>query len=89
MHGGSSVESGLEPGALRPQSRDLTTRPPRPVAALSQRQAPVEFFYRHSGRHLYVANGFNKNLIMYPIGNRNWSFSLIIKILEDKILCVA
>ncbi|GBN51888.1 hypothetical protein AVEN_59515-1 [Araneus ventricosus] len=30
IHGGSSVESGLEPGTLRPQSRDLTTRPPRP-----------------------------------------------------------
>ncbi|GBM54148.1 hypothetical protein AVEN_202511-1 [Araneus ventricosus] len=30
IHGGSSVESGLEPGALRPQSRDLTTRAPRP-----------------------------------------------------------
>ncbi|GBO45845.1 hypothetical protein AVEN_164697-1 [Araneus ventricosus] len=31
IHGGSSVESGLEPGALRFQSRDLTTRPPRPA----------------------------------------------------------
>ncbi|GBM89774.1 hypothetical protein AVEN_196283-1 [Araneus ventricosus] len=30
IHGGSSVESGFEPGTLRPQSRDLTTRPPRP-----------------------------------------------------------
>ncbi|GBN85792.1 hypothetical protein AVEN_95172-1 [Araneus ventricosus] len=30
IHGGSSVESGLEPGTLWPQSRDLTTRPPRP-----------------------------------------------------------
>ncbi|GBN81585.1 hypothetical protein AVEN_270749-1 [Araneus ventricosus] len=29
-HGGSSVEAGFEPGALRPQSRDLTTRAPRP-----------------------------------------------------------
>ncbi|GBN30195.1 hypothetical protein AVEN_226539-1 [Araneus ventricosus] len=29
IHGGSSVESGFEPGAFRPQSRDLTTRPPR------------------------------------------------------------
>ncbi|GBN27546.1 hypothetical protein AVEN_61955-1 [Araneus ventricosus] len=30
IHGGSSVESGFEPGALRPQSRDLATRPPWP-----------------------------------------------------------
>ncbi|GBO37516.1 hypothetical protein AVEN_67709-1, partial [Araneus ventricosus] len=29
-HGGSWMESGFEPGTLRPQSRDLTTRPPRP-----------------------------------------------------------
>ncbi|GBM49599.1 hypothetical protein AVEN_31300-1 [Araneus ventricosus] len=28
IHGGSSVELGLEPGALRYQSRDLATRPP-------------------------------------------------------------
>ncbi|GBO08942.1 hypothetical protein AVEN_35401-1 [Araneus ventricosus] len=27
----SSVESGFEPGILRPQSQDLTTRPPRPL----------------------------------------------------------
>ncbi|GBN78802.1 hypothetical protein AVEN_227582-1 [Araneus ventricosus] len=30
MHGGSSVESGFEPGTLWPRSRDLTTWPPRP-----------------------------------------------------------
>ncbi|GBM28117.1 hypothetical protein AVEN_176605-1 [Araneus ventricosus] len=30
MRGGSSEQSGLEPGTLRPQSRDLTTTPPRP-----------------------------------------------------------
>ncbi|GBO11213.1 hypothetical protein AVEN_63032-1 [Araneus ventricosus] len=29
IRGGSSVELGLEAGTLRPQSRDLTTRPPR------------------------------------------------------------
>ncbi|GBO30006.1 hypothetical protein AVEN_161647-1 [Araneus ventricosus] len=29
IHGGSSVESGFEPGTLRPLSRDFTTRPPR------------------------------------------------------------
>ncbi|GBL91242.1 hypothetical protein AVEN_195128-1 [Araneus ventricosus] len=28
LHCGSSVESGFEPGTLRPQSRDLLTRPP-------------------------------------------------------------
>ncbi|GBL84862.1 hypothetical protein AVEN_93884-1 [Araneus ventricosus] len=30
IHEGPSMESGFEPGALRPQSRDLTTRPPCP-----------------------------------------------------------
>ncbi|GBN07641.1 hypothetical protein AVEN_228397-1 [Araneus ventricosus] len=30
IHGGSSVESGFESGTLWLQSRDLTTRPPRP-----------------------------------------------------------
>ncbi|GBN81245.1 hypothetical protein AVEN_132794-1 [Araneus ventricosus] len=30
IHGGCSMESDLEPGTLRPQSRDLATRPPRP-----------------------------------------------------------
>ncbi|GBM51275.1 hypothetical protein AVEN_267141-1 [Araneus ventricosus] len=30
MHGGSSVESGFEPGALRSRRQDLTTRPPQP-----------------------------------------------------------
>ncbi|GBL78958.1 hypothetical protein AVEN_48925-1 [Araneus ventricosus] len=30
IHGGSSVGSGFESGTLRPQSRDLTTGPPRP-----------------------------------------------------------
>ncbi|GBO40982.1 hypothetical protein AVEN_96630-1 [Araneus ventricosus] len=29
IQGASSVESGFGLGALRPQSRDLTTRPPR------------------------------------------------------------
>ncbi|GBM54229.1 hypothetical protein AVEN_213711-1 [Araneus ventricosus] len=31
LDNGSSVESGFEPGTLRPQSRDLTTWPPRSV----------------------------------------------------------
>ncbi|GBO43178.1 hypothetical protein AVEN_171537-1 [Araneus ventricosus] len=30
IHGGSTVESGLGPGAMRLQGQDLTTRPPRP-----------------------------------------------------------
>ncbi|GBN34770.1 hypothetical protein AVEN_209528-1 [Araneus ventricosus] len=30
IHGGSSMESGFEPGTLWPKSRDLTTRPLRP-----------------------------------------------------------
>ncbi|GBM91624.1 hypothetical protein AVEN_166667-1 [Araneus ventricosus] len=32
IHGGSSVESGFEPAALRSRGRDLTTRPPRPIS---------------------------------------------------------
>ncbi|GBM10856.1 hypothetical protein AVEN_42116-1 [Araneus ventricosus] len=35
IHGGSSVESGLGPGALRPQGPDLTIRPPRPFESLT------------------------------------------------------
>ncbi|GBM07613.1 hypothetical protein AVEN_230046-1 [Araneus ventricosus] len=31
IHGGSSVESGFEPGTLRSQGRGPTTRPPRPL----------------------------------------------------------
>ncbi|GBN50212.1 hypothetical protein AVEN_17087-1 [Araneus ventricosus] len=31
IHGGSSVESGFEPGALRPEGRGLTTRRQRPT----------------------------------------------------------
>ncbi|GBO33244.1 hypothetical protein AVEN_258333-1 [Araneus ventricosus] len=31
IHGGSSVESGFEPGTFRPQSPDLATMPPRPL----------------------------------------------------------
>ncbi|GBM14044.1 hypothetical protein AVEN_209938-1 [Araneus ventricosus] len=39
IQGGSSVESGFEPGALRPQSRDPTTRPPRtPICLQIQEQ---------------------------------------------------
>ncbi|GBN25947.1 hypothetical protein AVEN_273348-1 [Araneus ventricosus] len=30
IHGGSSVESGFEPGTFRSQGRDLTITPPRP-----------------------------------------------------------
>ncbi|GBM31383.1 hypothetical protein AVEN_99603-1 [Araneus ventricosus] len=30
IHGGSPVESGFEPGTLRPRRRELSTRPPRP-----------------------------------------------------------
>ncbi|GBO38927.1 hypothetical protein AVEN_240258-1 [Araneus ventricosus] len=30
-HGGSSMKSGVEPGTLRPRSRDLITRTPGPV----------------------------------------------------------
>ncbi|GBN93757.1 hypothetical protein AVEN_177388-1 [Araneus ventricosus] len=30
IHCGSSVKSGSEPGVLRPHSRDITTRTPRP-----------------------------------------------------------
>ncbi|GBL95547.1 hypothetical protein AVEN_54145-1 [Araneus ventricosus] len=33
IQGGSSVDLGFEPGNLQPRSRDLTTRPPRPIPA--------------------------------------------------------
>ncbi|GBM04060.1 hypothetical protein AVEN_247933-1 [Araneus ventricosus] len=36
IHGRSLVESGFEPGALQPRSRDLTTRPPRPSNVLKK-----------------------------------------------------
>ncbi|GBM03139.1 hypothetical protein AVEN_200828-2-1, partial [Araneus ventricosus] len=29
IHGGSSIESGFEPGTIRPRSRNLITRQPR------------------------------------------------------------
>ncbi|GBM34476.1 hypothetical protein AVEN_106715-1 [Araneus ventricosus] len=35
LHGGSSVESGFEPGTFRPQGRDLTTWPLRPKSCLN------------------------------------------------------
>ncbi|GBN91835.1 hypothetical protein AVEN_29287-1 [Araneus ventricosus] len=37
IHGVSSVASGFESGTLRPQSRDLTTRPPRPHGGIGFR----------------------------------------------------
>ncbi|GBM48353.1 hypothetical protein AVEN_37804-1 [Araneus ventricosus] len=43
IHSGSSVESGVEPGALRFQSRDLTTRPPRLSKHTNSRQMQPEF----------------------------------------------
>ncbi|GBN72266.1 hypothetical protein AVEN_161408-1 [Araneus ventricosus] len=58
MHGGSSVESGFEPGTLWPRSRDLTTWPPRSrpsrdcsismIIILSQ-NPPAFYFPTHSG----------------------------------------
>ncbi|GBM89893.1 hypothetical protein AVEN_172168-1 [Araneus ventricosus] len=40
IHGGSSVEMGLEPGTLLPQSRDLTTRPPGPDGKMEFQRLP-------------------------------------------------
>ncbi|GBM86703.1 hypothetical protein AVEN_222226-1 [Araneus ventricosus] len=37
IYGGSSVESGFEPGALRSQCRDLTTRPQRSDKVFKQK----------------------------------------------------
>ncbi|GBN23656.1 hypothetical protein AVEN_273475-1 [Araneus ventricosus] len=53
MYGGSSVESGFEPGALRPPGRDLTTRPSRPLRILNgtgqRKQAQNAYeFHQHS-----------------------------------------
>ncbi|GBN64255.1 hypothetical protein AVEN_68634-1 [Araneus ventricosus] len=41
IHGGSSLESGFEPGTLLLQSRDLTTRPPRPQKGKGQQLGPI------------------------------------------------
>ncbi|GBM07264.1 hypothetical protein AVEN_187831-1 [Araneus ventricosus] len=51
QHGGSSVESGFEPGTLRPQSRDLTTRPPRPPSKKGKRPST------NRGAHLKSGEG--------------------------------
>ncbi|GBL73016.1 hypothetical protein AVEN_240232-1, partial [Araneus ventricosus] len=42
IHGGASVESGFEPRAIRPQSRDLTTKPPRPMRESNSIIYPTE-----------------------------------------------
>ncbi|GBO35780.1 hypothetical protein AVEN_199554-1 [Araneus ventricosus] len=47
IHGGSSVESGFEPGALRPQGRDLATRPPRPPH--DHRKTKLRYSVRRAG----------------------------------------
>ncbi|GBN00775.1 hypothetical protein AVEN_168993-1 [Araneus ventricosus] len=50
INGGSSVESGLEPGISRPRSRDLTTRPPRPKG--------IEYAFRSSTSSLRATTHF-------------------------------
>ncbi|GBM77606.1 hypothetical protein AVEN_165632-1 [Araneus ventricosus] len=47
IHGGSSVESGFEPGTLQPQSRNLTTRPPQPQI---RKGVPAQAFSSSSDR---------------------------------------
>ncbi|GBM39263.1 hypothetical protein AVEN_140314-1 [Araneus ventricosus] len=42
IHCGSLVKSGFEPGALRPQGRDLTTRPPRARFSYSSKNGKSE-----------------------------------------------
>ncbi|GBN59279.1 hypothetical protein AVEN_201957-1, partial [Araneus ventricosus] len=42
IHSGPSLESGFEPETIQPQSRDLTTRPPRPRKKFKQQD---EIFY--------------------------------------------
>ncbi|GBM66698.1 hypothetical protein AVEN_160754-1, partial [Araneus ventricosus] len=39
--GGSSMQSDFEPGTLWPRSRDLTTRPPRPLTPLGDSRGVV------------------------------------------------
>ncbi|GBN83948.1 hypothetical protein AVEN_246276-1 [Araneus ventricosus] len=43
IHDESSVESGFEPGTLRSQCRDLTTRPPRPQLILEIKISGLQF----------------------------------------------
>ncbi|GBN61291.1 hypothetical protein AVEN_37886-1, partial [Araneus ventricosus] len=61
IHGGSSVESGLEPGTLRPQSRDLRSKseksqkPKQAKRGLSQKDLPAKL--KKSAHHNSVALG--------------------------------
>ncbi|GBN80315.1 hypothetical protein AVEN_14397-1 [Araneus ventricosus] len=41
IHGGSSLESGFKPGALRSRSRNLTTRPVQPYFSKSPSAAAI------------------------------------------------
>ncbi|GBM34899.1 hypothetical protein AVEN_41449-1 [Araneus ventricosus] len=50
VHGGSSVELGFEPGAVRSQSRGLIARPPRPgeiFAFVLEGNGLQIFFYKY------------------------------------------
>ncbi|GBM58243.1 hypothetical protein AVEN_85842-1 [Araneus ventricosus] len=48
---------GFEPGALRPQSRDLTTRPPRPGMNAEEYEEPHRFQKEENG----TSDNGNKN----------------------------
>ncbi|GBN15628.1 hypothetical protein AVEN_51242-1 [Araneus ventricosus] len=50
IHGGSSVESDFEPGTLRPQSRDLVTKPPQPPAVVNRctKKTNSRYIYKSS-----------------------------------------
>ncbi|GBM91172.1 hypothetical protein AVEN_192301-1 [Araneus ventricosus] len=65
LHGGSSVESGFEPGTLRHRRRDLTTRPPLPpwVAQVE----PIKFDGSFTGRTIPIGNPSPKGSVWYIV----------------------
>ncbi|GBN91324.1 hypothetical protein AVEN_133421-1 [Araneus ventricosus] len=51
LHGGSSVESGFEPGIVRLQGRGLTTRPPRPNSFRGNEEKILNYVFNGSYLH--------------------------------------
>ncbi|GBN52535.1 hypothetical protein AVEN_87303-1 [Araneus ventricosus] len=58
IQGGSSLESGFKPGALRSRSRNLTTRPVQPYFSNDVKTTAVNWL-NGQGRDFYQA-GLNK-----------------------------
>ncbi|GBN50761.1 hypothetical protein AVEN_253252-1 [Araneus ventricosus] len=93
MHGGSSVESGLEPGALRPQGRDLTTRPSRPLANLENTSPQLDQVQESTRPQKTIGERFMVEESADSVGTRRWTpegrslslsiaFMLLLRIME-------